>query len=586
MSEQLPSSLRSIGRSLRLGHRAEPLLIVVAAVTTIAAAAPDPLFAVVLAMLADAVVSGGTARIGVAAGLLALLAVAGWLLHALGDRANRRLAERAAVPIESHVARLHAELPTLEHVERPDYADRLAVLRDAPGAISGLYQSLFSTAGAVVRLALTVGLLMSVRPILGLLGVFAVPTVLVSNWRGGIEERAKESAMQSERLARHLFVLGTGPGAGKEIRISGMQRRLRELHRSAWADRYRPLARTRWESAVWQALAFGIFGVAFVVAVLVTARHDTPGRVLLVIAAGSRLSAYIGQAAADMHFFRTIWLDVARRMTWLEDLVAVAHAGKRSAPQAIRRGIELRHLSFRYPGTERLVLEDISLELPKSGVVAIVGHNGAGKTTLVKLLTKLYEPSAGEILLDNMPLRNISAPEWRSRVSGAFQDFFPFEFTAQHSIGIGDLPRIDDRAAVAAAIGRAGAAEVVDRLPSGVDTQLGIGWTDGAELSHGQWQRIALARGLMRARPLLLVLDEPTSAVDAETEHALFERYAAAATAQLTILVSHRFSTVRMADLIVVLDGARLVEFGSHEELMARGGAYAELYTIQAAGYR
>lgn len=582
MSDQLPSAVRSIGRSLRLGHRAEPLLIVVAGITTIAAAAPDPLFAVALAMLADAVVSGGSGRIGVAAGLLALLTVAGWLLHALGDRANRRLAERAAVPIESHVARLHAVLPTLEHVERPDYADRLAVLRDAPGAISGLYQSLFSTTGALVRLVLTVALLMSVRPILGLLGVFAVPTVLVSNWRGGIEERAKESVMQPERLARHLFIVGTGPGAGKEIRISGVQRRLRDLHRSAWTQRYRPLARSRWESAAWQAIAFGIFGAAFVVAILVTARHGSPGRVLLVIAAGSRLSAYIGQTANDMHFFRVIWLDVARRMTWLEDLVAAAERAKSPAPQRIRRGIELRSVSFRYPGTERMVLDDITLELPQLGVVAVVGHNGAGKSTLVKLLTKLYEPTAGRILVDGASLHGISAPDWRSRISGAFQDFFQFEFIARESVGVGDLPRIDDPAAVSAALSRAGAREVVGSL----DTQLGVSWTDGVELSHGQWQRIALARGLMREQPLLLVLDEPTSAVDAETEHALFERYAAVATAQLTILVSHRFSTVRMADLIVVLDGARLAEFGSHDELMARRGLYCELYTIQAAGYR
>lgn len=582
MSDELPSALRSIGRSLRLGHRAEPLLIVVAGIATIAAAAPDPLFAWVLGRLADAVVSGGAARIDTAAGLLAMLAVAGWLLRALGDRANRRLAERAAVPIESHVARLHAVLPTLEHIERPEYADRLAVLREAPGAISGLYQSLFATAGALVRLVLTVTLLMSVRPILGLLGVFAVPTVLVSNWRGGIEERAKESVMQFERFGRHLFVLGTAAGPGKEIRISGMQRRLRDMHRTAWMDRYRPLAESRWKSALWQAIAFGIFGVAFVVAVLLTARHGTPGRILLVVAAGSRLSAYIGQTASDMHFFRVIWLDVARRMTWLEDLVAAAYAAKSPAPQRIRCGIELRNVSFRYPGTQRLVLDDVTLDLPPAGVIAIVGHNGAGKSTLVKLLTKLYEPTGGEILVDGASLHGISAPDWRSRLSGAFQDFFPFEFTAQNSVGVGDLARIDDAVAVSTALDRAGARDVVGSL----ETQLGVTWTDGIELSHGQWQRIALARGLMRERPLLLVLDEPTSAVDAETEHALFERYAAAATAQLTILVSHRFSTVRMADLIVVLDGARLVEFGSHEELMARRGAYSELYTIQAAGYR
>jgi ATP-binding cassette subfamily B protein len=178
-------------------------------------------------------------------------------------------------------------------------------------------------------------------------------------------------------------------------------------------------------------------------------------------------------------------------------------------------------------------------------------------------------------------------------MAGAFQDFFRFELKARHTVGLGDLPRLDDKRAVGAALDRAGARDVTAALSSGLDTQLGKTWPDGAELSFGQWQKLALARGFMRDGPLLVVLDEPTAALDAETEHALFERYAAAARAsrtdesgRITLLVSHRFSTVRMADVIVVLDGARLVESGTHDELMARGGHYAELYAIQAAAYR
>jgi ATP-binding cassette subfamily B protein len=169
------------------------------------------------------------------------------------------------------------------------------------------------------------------------------------------------------------------------------------------------------------------------------------------------------------------------------------------------------------------------------------------------------------------------------RLAGAFQDFFRFEFQAQHSVGVGNLPRLDDRTAVAAAVERAGASDVVE-----LDTQLGATWPGGVEVSFGQWQKLALARGFMRERPLVIVLDEPTAALDAETEHALFERYAAVARdgEQITILVSHRFSTVRMADRIVVLDGARVAEAGTHEELMAKRGQYAELYGIQAAAYR
>jgi len=225
--------------------------------------------------------------------------------------------------------------------------------------------------------------------------------------------------------------------------------------------------------------------------------------------------------------------------------------------------------------------------------VAIVGENGAGKTTLIKLLAKLYEPRDGRILVDGVDLTRMPAAEWRERMAGAFQDFFRFELLTHQSIGIGDAPRIDDRPAVVAAVGRAGAGDVIDRLPEGLDTQLGPTWPGGVEVSFGQWQKLALSRGFMRDRPLLLILDEPTAALDAETEHALFERYALAAQGDgqtekgaITILVSHRFSTVRMADLIVVLDGARVAEVGSHEDLMAQGGHYAELYGIQAAAYR
>jgi ATP-binding cassette subfamily B protein len=237
------------------------------------------------------------------------------------------------------------------------------------------------------------------------------------------------------------------------------------------------------------------------------------------------------------------------------------------------------------------VLDDVDLVIPAGTVVAVVGENGAGKSTLVKLLSKLYEPTAGTILVDGAPLDRMPADEWRSRLAGAFQDFFRFEFQALHTVGVGDVPRLDDEPAVVTAVDRAGADDVVGRLEAGLDTQLGPTWPGGVEVSFGQWQKLALARGFMRDQPLVLVLDEPTAALDAETEHALFERYAStsrqgADEGRITILVSHRFSTVRMADLIVVLDGARVVEVGSHAELMARAGTYAELYGIQASAYR
>jgi ATP-binding cassette subfamily B protein len=296
----------------------------------------------------------------------------------------------------------------------------------------------------------------------------------------------------------------------------------------------------------------------------------------------------------ELGFLRGFWMDGSRRLAWLEDYAAaLAASGDQPVPRALRKGIQVEQVSFAYPGTSRVVLEDVSVKLPAGAVVAIVGENGAGKTTLVKLLAKMYEPTSGSISLDDTPLARVEASEWRKRLAGAFQDFFRFEFRARHTVGLGDVPRLDDEPAVVAAVDRAGAVEVVTRLTAGLETQLGPTWPGGVELSFGQWQKLALARGFMRDEPLLLLLDEPTAALDAETEHALFERYAAAArgkeengSGRITILVSHRFSTVRMADLILVLDGSRLVEVGTHDELMARKGHYFELYSIQAAAYR
>ena len=247
-------------------------------------------------------------------------------------------------------------------------------------------------------------------------------------------------------------------------------------------------------------------------------------------------------------------------------------------------------MSFSYPGTNRLVLDDVSLLLPAGSVVAIVGANGAGKSTLVKLIARMYAPSAGCITVDGIDIATIRSSDWRDRLAGAFQDFFRFEFRAQQTVGLGDLDRLDDRLAGERAVDRAGAHDVIERLAYGLDTQLGAGWDDGAEVSFGQWQKLALARGFMRDDPLVLILDEPTAALDAETEHSLFERFAEesrrnASNGRVVVLVSHRFSTVRMADQIIVMDGAHIAQTGSHEELMESGGLYADLFTIQAAAY-
>jgi len=409
-----------------------------------------------------------------------------------------------------------------------------------------------------------------------------------------VERAVDEKAAPERRLARHLFLLGTDAAPGKEVRVARIGSLLEERRKAAWTRWYAPVARARWTSALWHALAWGIFGAAFLGAVMFVAvsLKAAAGTVLLVLVAGGRLSQYVGAVVGELGFLRGIWLYSARRLIWLEDYAAASTAHDNAdVPARLERGIQLEHVTFRYPGTEKVVLDDVSVELPAGAVIAIVGENGAGKTTLVKLLCGMYTPTSGRIHVDGVPLGAFSIVRWREQLAGAFQDFFRFELQAQRSVGLGEVARVDERPAVEVAVGRAGAGDVITRLGAGLDTQLGPTWDGGVDLSFGQWQKLALARGLMRDAPLVLVLDEPTAALDAETEHALFERFAAASresvtNGRITILVSHRFSTVRMADRIIVLDGARVVEVGGHDELIAKRGQYAELFSIQAAAFR
>ncbi len=594
--QPLPPALSSMWRLCKLGYRSEPRLMLAAFVLSQLAALPDALLALWLMLLGKGVIEHRPGMVQGAAIGLGVSVAATWFLRTVSTRLQRRFRDKVTIALEAHVAKLQASVATVAHQERPEYLDRLSVLRNQVFVLDHMYMSVFSTLGWILRLGITMALLASVHPALMLLVVFAVPTVLTSTWRPEVERSAQERGAQTNRLARHLFDIATTAPPGKEVRVTGIGERLITDRRAAWERWYGPVAAARWGSAWWHALAWAIFGFAYVGAVVFVSYvlRAPASSVLLVLAAGARLSAYIGATVGEIGFLRGFWMDGSRRLAWLEDYaVSVAASGDLPVPAVLQRGIRFDHVSFAYPGTSRVVLDDVSLTLPAGAVVAIVGENGAGKTTLVKLLSKMYEPSSGSILVDDTPLARMPAGEWRARLAGAFQDFFRFEFRAGHTVGLGDVSRLDDGPAVIAAVDRAGAADVIERLASGFDTQLGPTWPSGVELSFGQWQKLALARGFMRDEPLLLVLDEPTAALDAETEHALFERYAAAAHGsgdraggRITILVSHRFSTVRMADLIVVLDGARLVEVGTHEELMAKGGQYSELYGIQAAAYR
>jgi ATP-binding cassette subfamily B protein len=581
-------------RLLKLGYRYEPALMGVAFVLSMVAALPEALVALWLALIAKGLLSGDHSLVWWATAGLAFSGAATWLLATISVRLQRRFRDKVTIALESHVARLQATVSTVAHHERPDYLDRLSVLRTQTFVLDHMYMSVFSTLGFILRLVVTVGLLASITPWLVLLVLFALPTVLTTSWRPAVERDAQERGAPAQRLAAHLFTTATTAPPGKEVRVLGLGDRLGRERRASWERWYGHVAPARTTSAVWHSAAWAVFGVGYVGAIVLVAAvlHSPAPQVLLVLAAGAQLSQYVSATVGEIGFLRGIWMDGSRRLAWLEDYAAsFVEDADAAVPSRLEHGISLEGVSFSYPGSTDLVLRDVSLTLPAGAVVAIVGENGAGKSTLVKLLSKFYEPTAGRILVDGTDLHRMPADEWRTRLSGAYQDFYRFELVAQQTVGVGDLPRHEDEPAVATAVGRAGAEDVVAGLATGLSTQLGKAWPGGVDVSFGQWQKLALARGFMRDEPLLLILDEPTAALDAETEHALFERYAVGARrdnapGRIVILVSHRFSTVRMADLIVVLDGARVVEVGSHDDLVGRGGQYAELYAIQAAAYR
>ena len=560
--------------------------------------AASPLRAVALGVAVAGVASGDRSQALLGALGVGALSAAYGVGNLLSLRFGLILSEKASLELDRRVMQMTDEIPTLEPFERPDYKDRLELVRGASGAIGGALRTVTHGFTNIARLVIIFSILARLHPALVLLPVFALPSVWAAGAASRIRHRAALASAENVRLAGHLFGLPTSVHAAKELRVFGLQEEVLSRHRQTWDGILRERRRAEAKATLLTAGGWVIFGVAFIVAILLVGRRviqgdGSPGDVAAALLLGAELSGYIALSAATFGSFsgqirsmsHYLWL-----MDYAEETRRLAGGETTPVPERLEQGIRFESVGFQYPTGETEVLTDIDLDLPAGSTVALVGDNGAGKTTLVKLLGGFYRPTRGRILVDGVPLDEFAVTDWRERLSGAFQDFARFEFLAREVVGVGDLPRSGDSEVVEAALGRAGASDLPDSLDRGLDTQLGRTF-GGQDLSGGQWQKLALARGMMRENPLVLILDEPTASLDAETEHALFERYAGAAreaarqSGAITVLVSHRFTTVRMADLIVVVDGGRIVEQGTHAELMARGGSYAELFTIQASGY-
>jgi ATP-binding cassette subfamily B protein len=557
-----------------------------------------PLFAWSLKLLGDGAFRHDLRLLLTGAAAIAATRVVWFVGMWTGSLIRNRLIEVVGFALDREIATLSAQLPGLEHHERPDVQDRLELLRQNQGLLGNSLSVLIYAANTVVgALATLVGLAL-VSPWLLLLVPFALPAVPIATLQDRWLSDAEERSGASLRRARHLRALSVDRDAGMELRVFGLQDEIVSRFGQAWTEARRPLLAATQRGALLNTAGDLLFMAGFAGAVMLmitrAARGQaTPGEVIMTVYLAQQVRASIVEPIQLAVYVAEV-VRSAGRMLWLQDFARERlrpRAASRPAPAELRDGIVFEHVSFRYPGTERWALRDVSFHIPAGAVIALVGENGAGKTTVVKLLCRMYEPTEGRILVDGVDLADIDMDAWRARLSAAFQDFARFELTAQHTVGVGDLPRMDDPAAMHAALERAGAEGVFAALPSGAATQLGAAWDEGVDLSTGQWQKLALGRALMRQDPLVVFFDEPTASLDALAEHALFARYAAEARAgsargAITVLVSHRFSTVRSADLILVIDGGGVTELGAHDELILRDGLYSELYLLQARAYQ
>jgi ATP-binding cassette subfamily B protein len=580
--------------ALGLGVDAVRLLRATVLAVTLYVAAP--VAALALRDLTDDVLARRTGPALAAAVLAAVALVAQIMLGHFCHLDLTRVAEAQQMRLRGELMDLVNGPPRIDHLDRSEVADSVDLIRDGLFATNRSLEGVLQLAGLVLQMTVTIVLLVRVSPLFVVLPLCAVVPVLLERAGQSTVEGARERTAERLRLAKHLLELATSTGPIRELRLSGAEDEILRRQEEAWDEVTTAMWRAQLKAAVYRALGQGFFALGYGgVLVLELHRalrgHASVGDLVLVITLAVQVSVQVSGALGVLSL-----LQIAGRTTdrigELRRAAAPGPSGDTSdPPAALSHGITLEDVSFRYPGAERPVLSGVSMHIPAGSVLALVGENGAGKSTLIKLLCGLYRPTGGRILVDGEDLAGLDPVRWRSRLATLFQDFHHIELTLGESIGHGDIARAGDRDAIRAAVEKARADRVLRTVPGGLNGYVGHGYTDGTELSGGQWQTVGLARTLMRRHPLLLILDEPAAALDASAEHDLFERYASSAgqagreNGGITVLISHRFSTVGMAGLIAVLDRGRLSECGTHRELMNAHGLYAELFALQARAY-
>lgn len=588
---------RRLGLFLRVLRRADRRLGALIAVTLVLSALAGAMQSVALKHLVDLAPGDGWATVVV---VIAVGAVGAGLLGSAGramSDTEHVLTNQVGLEIDRRSLELAAAMPGIEHLERPEYLDQLALVRGGGPSLMQAVFTLTRTLSLGISMLSSLWLLAAVHPLLALTPLCAVPTAFLVPRSERFVDRARALAAERQRAASQIHQLFLAPGPAMELRVFDAAESLDERADELWRDVARVELGGAVRSALLSSLGWLSLTAGYVVALLFTAHlaldgRATAGDIVLVSQLALLVRGNVAQTAEAARQAAAA-LRTADRFLWLEDLhtdQVAAFAAEGRPPERLAHGIDLEGVTFRYPGTDRAVLDDVTLHLPAGSTVAVVGDNGAGKTTLVKLLAGLYRPTSGTIRVDGVDLATIDVEAWRAGLSGTFQDHLRLEAVARESVGLGEPGAVDDHERVARAVDRGGARPVIDRLPDGLATHLGTTYADGAELSGGQWQRVAIARGMVAEQPLCLVLDEPTAALDPEAEQLLFDAYRAAArdvgaAGSVTVLVSHRFSSVRMADRIVVLASGRVAEHGTHAQLLAADGHYARMYRQQSDAY-
>lgn len=596
MKTSVSGTVRGLPKVVRLTWQASPTLTILLALVTLLSGLLPTATAYIAKLLLDAVVAAIQHKGSIddivwitlfQFGVLAATAIS----SAITSIAQTLLQERMTLTIR-HQVMDHASKLQLAYFEGSTSYD---MLRQAAQEAPTRPLSMMNSALGLVRTAITfssmIALLVSVSPVLALVALLApIPAFITQSKYGSRAFWLTFLMSPIKRRMDYLSSLVTTDTYAKETKLFGLGpyfvERFRRLGVVSYERQRRLTVRRNVSSTSWGLLStLAGSAIALYIAMEAVGGRLTLGDLALYTAAATSVQASVSGlfTAFSGMYENNLYLDTLYRFLDTEPEI-VAPASPRPLPSTVEGHISFESVSFSYPGAEEPALDGVSFDIRPGETVAVVGRNGAGKSTLFKLLCRLYDPTGGRILLDGVDIRSYDPDELRTQISAMFQDYVTYQGTAAENIGLGDLHRLEDRPHIEDSARRAGADERIERLPSGYDSPLGRWFDQGVSLSGGEWQKIALARAFQREAPIL-ILDEPTSALDAQAEHDLFTRLRSLAAGRTTLYISHRFSTVRQAERILLLDHGKVAEYGTHEELMAAQAGYAELFTLQAQAY-